>query len=104
MFAHSLEKAGPESWQRLDDHLENVADGAAAFAAAFGAAEWGRAVGRLHDIGKHNPRFQQRLTGEYSGHADHKGTGARLLDGLGTGFGRIGAYCVAGHHGEWYEF
>jgi CRISPR-associated endonuclease/helicase Cas3 len=104
MYAHSLENAGPESWQTLEDHLRKVADKGAGFAGPFGAAEWARAIGRLHDVGKSNPLFQKRLTGEYNGHADHKGTGAKLLEALGTPFGRMGAYCVAGHHGGLPDF
>ncbi|MBG0791336.1 MAG: CRISPR-associated helicase Cas3' [Desulfovibrionaceae bacterium] len=99
LFAHTLEGEPPSRWQSLDDHLSAVSERAAQFAGTFGAQEWGRIIGLLHDVGKCNPQFQQRLTGEYTGHADHKGTGARLLHGLGTGFGRVGAFCVAGHHG-----
>ncbi|WP_207261449.1 CRISPR-associated helicase Cas3' [Desulfovibrio sp. Huiquan2017] len=104
MYAHSLADAGPESWQGLEEHLQNVADKASSFAAAFGAADWGRAVGQLHDVGKSNPRFQQRLLGEFNGHADHKGAGAKLLEALGSPFGRMAAYCVAGHHGGLPDF
>lgn len=99
LYAHTKNNAGPEYWQELTDHLRNVAGKAAEFSEPFGGAEWGRIVGNLHDIGKCNPLFQQRLTGEYGGHADHKGAGAGLLDGRGTMFGRMTAYCVAGHHG-----
>jgi CRISPR-associated endonuclease/helicase Cas3 len=104
MYAHSLEGKGPESWQRLEDHLRRVADKAGDFAGPFGAAEWARVLGAFHDIGKQNPRFQQRLTGENTGHADHKGAGARLFENLGTGFGRMAAYCIAGHHGGLPDF
>jgi len=99
VYAHTLDGAPQAEWQLLEEHLAAVEEWAARFSAVFGAAEWGRIIGRLHDIGKCNPRFQQRLTGENTRHADHKGAGAKLLDDLDTGFGRIGAYCVAGHHG-----
>ncbi|AMK12506.1 CRISPR-associated Cas3 family helicase [Pseudodesulfovibrio indicus] len=99
LYAHTQEGAPQSEWQLLSDHLAAVERLAARSSAAFGAGEWGRIIGRLHDIGKCNPKFQMRLTGESRKHADHKGLGASLLDGLGTGFGRIGAYCVAGHHG-----
>nr|WP_321513836.1 CRISPR-associated helicase Cas3' [uncultured Pseudodesulfovibrio sp.] len=98
IYAHTLENAESDAWQTLEEHLVNVADLAAAFSGPFHAAEWGRAVGLLHDIGKHRPEFQKRLTGESKNPADHKGTGARLFENLGTRFGLLGAYCVAGHH------
>lgn len=99
LYAHTKDNTDREEWQKLNEHLHNVAGQASEFAGIFNAEEWGRVVGLLHDIGKCNPLFQQRLTGEYSGHADHKGTGAKLLHDLGTVFGRMTAYCVAGHHG-----
>jgi CRISPR-associated endonuclease/helicase Cas3 len=104
LYAHTKDGESQEGWQGLDDHLQAVARLSEDHAARFQSGEWGRRLGLLHDIGKCNPDFQRRLTGENRGRADHKGTGARLLDGLGTGFGRIGAYCVAGHHGGLPDF
>ena len=40
------------NWQPLRDHLVNVADLAAKFAAPFGAAAEARLAGLLHDLGK----------------------------------------------------
>ncbi|MEF2231723.1 MAG: CRISPR-associated helicase Cas3', partial [Pseudodesulfovibrio sp.] len=97
-YAHTLENAEPDAWQTLEEHSEKVADLAACFSEPFKASAWGRAVGLLHDIGKHSPEFQKRLTGENGKAADHKGAGARLFEDLQSGFGRVGAYCIAGHH------
>ena len=104
LYAHTKDSAARDEWQELDDHLQAVARMAESHSAWFRSEEWGRLLGLLHDIGKCNPDFQARLTGENRKHADHKGTGARLLDGLGSGFGRIGSYCVAGHHGGLPDF
>jgi CRISPR-associated endonuclease/helicase Cas3 len=54
----------PESsgkWQPLAEHLRNVAELAAGFAAPFGATGEARVAGLLHDLGKYSARFQQRL-------------------------------------------
>ena len=99
LYAHTKDGAARDEWQGLDDHLQEVARLSEGHADRFRSGEWGRLFGLLHDIGKCNPDLQLRLTGENRRHADHKGTGTRLLDDLDTGFGRIGAYCVAGHHG-----
>jgi CRISPR-associated endonuclease/helicase Cas3 len=40
-YAHSLEGHPPEEWQRVEDHLKNVAEMAREFADAFGAGDWG---------------------------------------------------------------
>ena len=59
----------PESsgkWQPLADHLRNVADLAAGFAAPFGAADEARLSGLLHDMGKYRPEFQSYLKGQRS--------------------------------------
>ena len=36
-YAHSKEDQPPEEWQRLEEHLKNVAEMARLFADAFGA-------------------------------------------------------------------
>jgi CRISPR-associated endonuclease/helicase Cas3 len=60
-YAHSLTGEPPEKWQRLEDHLQNVARLAAQFAEPFGAEEWARAAGLWHDLGKYSAAFQKRL-------------------------------------------
>jgi CRISPR-associated endonuclease/helicase Cas3 len=65
--------------QPLAEHLKNVGEFAARFAAFFGAAEHGRLAGLLHDLGKAEEQFQSRITngtGEKQPHAHH---GAALL-------------------------
>lgn len=48
-------------WQLLSDHLRNVAELAANFAAPFNASAEARLAGLLHDLGKYATRFQSRL-------------------------------------------
>jgi|GEM_PF-3480570 len=67
-YAHTLEGRPPEDWEALEDHLHLVAEGkesgfsgAAGFADAFGAHEWGRLLGLWHDLGKYSPEFQAYL-------------------------------------------
>lgn len=80
--------------QSLEDHLNGTADLAGRFAAAFGAEDWGRTAGLLHDVGKSSAEFQARLRGGPK--VDHATAGAQIAQKLGLG---PVAFAVAGHHG-----
>ena len=94
-YAHS---ADGQPWQRLSVHLENTAERAATFLETVGLAEWGRAAGLLHDVGKYTDQFQARLEGSRR-RFDHSAPGAKLaIDRYGNLPGKMLAFCVAGHH------
>lgn len=112
MFAHTREGRPPTDWEPLEDHLRLVADGdgvlpgAAGFAAAFRAADWGRLVGLWHDLGKYSDEFQKRLlasTGqiaERAEHVDHATAGAQAaMQRFPAETWQLVAYCITGHHG-----
>ncbi len=85
--------------QTVSDHLYGTARRSAAFAADFGAAEFGRLAGQAHDIGKTSQAFQKRLAG--GERVDHATAGAiecAKADAL------MSACCVAGHHGGLADF
>lgn len=97
-WAHSAES--PADWQRLSDHLVQVA--ALARELAKGAApadtqlhELAYRVGLLHDYGKYTECFQQRINGE-NRRCPHAIHGAALI------YARLkagaGALAIAGHH------
>ena len=48
-------------WERLEDHLGNVAARARDFGSAFGAADWAYLGGLWHDLGKYRSSFQRYL-------------------------------------------
>ncbi len=98
-YAHTKENEPPKKWQPLEDHLESVADIASKCAAHFNASDWGKIVGRLHDIGKLKPAFQQKLIQNSSIHVDHKSVGAKIAYDLLSDPGKLLSYCIAGHHG-----
>ncbi len=97
-YAHSTPNTDKSDWQGLDAHLENVANLAATFAEAFGAHEWGKAAGLLHDAGKATAQFTQRLEGRPV-RVNHSICGARLAQEQGGMFGLLLSYAIAGHHG-----
>ena len=96
-FAHSTQREDKADWEELPAHLRGVARTAAGFAAKFDAADWGDAAGLLHDLGKYSLPFQGRLGGE-AGRVDHSTAGALEAEARCGEFGKLIAFCVAGHH------
>ena len=103
LYAHTFGDKGPESWQLLSDHLRNVSTLASAFAGELGYANWGRALGLLHDAGKVSQSFQDRLFGRTKAPFDHAALGGHVASEsfhvLGQAGGWLMAYAVVGHHG-----
>lgn len=97
-YAHSTESPDKADWQMLEEHLNNVAALAEEFGAVFGAGDWGRLAGLLHDAGKATAAFQRRLEGNPQ-RVDHSSFGARLAQQNVGRFGLLLSYLVAGHHG-----
>jgi CRISPR-associated endonuclease/helicase Cas3 len=101
IFAHSTDNPNGADWEPLAGHLTLVGTMAAGFARNFGADTLGDIAGRLHDIGKMSAAFQGYIRGNGALKGpDHATAGAREAARLygGKGFGRILAYCIAGHH------
>ena len=92
-FAHSRPDRPLTEWEPLEKHLDEVAQLAEEFAAAFDSSEWGRLVGLWHDLGKYRVDFQRRIRGE-SIQAPHAGAGAALAHGIAPPV----AFAIAGHH------
>ncbi len=97
-YAHSTDSADKSEWQSLGVHLQNVASLASGFAAVFGAGDWGRFAGLLHDAGKATAAFQRRLEGSAE-RVDHSTFGARLAREKAGPLGLLLSYAIAGHHG-----
>jgi CRISPR-associated endonuclease/helicase Cas3 len=110
-YAHSLEGKPPEEWQPLEEHLRNVAKLARSFADSFGAGDMAFVAGLLHDLGKYQEMFQQKLLIENDleahienapGKVDHSTVGALYAESeFGKGnnpFDLALAYLIAGHH------
>lgn len=108
-LAH-LRRVETGEWQfhRLEDHLRRTAELAAEFAAKFGAADWARFAGLLHDLGKFRPPFQWKIRRE-SGYdpeapstagtnTEHSIVGAIQAERTIGLAGRTVAYAIAGHH------
>ena len=95
-YAHSLEGRPQEEWQKLSEHLKNVANLAKQFAEPIGIRELAYLAGLLHDLGKYQPEFQKYLSeGGKRGSVPHSVWGA--------GFARIHkmdeiAFVIDGHH------
>lgn len=116
-YAHSKKDSAVEDWQLLEDHLQNVAETAAMFAASFGGEEWGEFIARYHDLGKFTKSFQAYLLKEndlpmgdlgpyYRSHNYHQWHGANLAFSSHKQLGKLAACLIGGHHGglqDWTE-
>ncbi|MCD8330927.1 MAG: CRISPR-associated helicase Cas3' [Oscillospiraceae bacterium] len=92
-IAHRTEDGRTQS---VKEHLEGTSAQAEAFAGVFGAAEWGRWVGLMHDIGKYSAPFQQRIHDpDHAPRTDHSTAGAQeaCKQSLAPAI-----YAIAGHH------
>ena len=95
-YAHSAESLPESQWQTLSNHLSQVGEMAAGFAAVFGAQEIACYTGELHDLGKYTPEFAARLRGGKS--VDHATAGAKIAVERWGAAGKLMAFCIAGHH------
>jgi CRISPR-associated endonuclease/helicase Cas3 len=97
-YAHSTDSSDKSDWQKLSEHLLNVAKLAEYFATSFNAGKWGKYAGMLHDAGKATDAFIARLEGKPQ-KVDHSTFGARLARDKTGKLGLILSYALAGHHG-----
>ena len=110
----------PEPWAHsgghlLTEHLQAVADSAAAFAkelrAGDASAPLARLAGRWHDLGKYRPGFQRYVRLAEDAHIEHRVAGRekthsaagalwamQRLNQPKLPYGHVLAYLIAGHH------
>ncbi|WP_295443303.1 CRISPR-associated endonuclease Cas3'' [uncultured Thiodictyon sp.] len=97
-YAHSVSGCPEEQWEPLARHLAEVEDGARRRGRRFGAEGLAGLAGRVHDLGKYGPDFQERLR-DPTKRADHSTAGAVwAFERLSPKWGRLIAHVVAGHH------
>lgn len=97
-YARSKENEPEANWQLLVNHCKNTATLAKNFADKFNGGEFAYILGLMHDIGKFSDEFQQKLRGKNL-RVDHSTAGAKEVYNIyGNAFGKLLAYCIAGHH------
>jgi CRISPR-associated endonuclease/helicase Cas3 len=102
-------RVGDGATHDLEDHLRAAALLAGRFAEVWGASETAALATLWHDLGKYAPEFQAMITandpeahleGVGQRRVNHSSAGALwAMERLrGSGFGRLLAYPIAGHH------
>lgn len=100
-YAHSNDD-DKSKWELLADHLNNVANKMHEFCNEFGFSELGKNAGYLHDIGKYQKSFQDKINGKNI-QVEHSICGAKESLNIFTKpcdilSRQIIAYAIAGHH------
>jgi len=101
LYAHSANAHGER--QLLVDHLRNVAELARDLASPFGGGDLASLAGLWHDVGKADPKWQERLIECEKGTrkrvgVDHKCAGVLLTENAG-GFAEWAGLLIHAHHG-----
>ena len=93
--AHIQEQSG--EIQTVKEHSENTAALCREFAVEP-MKDLLYIIGLMHDIGKYQPAFQQRINGKKI-KVEHSICGAQeIMRRYDNSIGRLMAYCIAGHH------
>lgn len=79
--------------------MENTANLAKQFGDSFNNGEYAYVCGLMHDIGKYSNEFQQKIIHNSKVRVDHSTAGAIEVNKNVNLFGKLLAYCIAGHHG-----
>lgn len=107
-YAHTKKGMPPDQWQLITEHADQTSVRAAEFARPFGSEACAKIAALLHDLGKYDARFQNKLYKENgftyphrvpSGKVNHSCAGAAFAEEkFGNNLGRTLAYLIAGHH------
>lgn len=100
-YAHSNDE-DKTKWEPLIDHSNNVSEKTSEFCNEFGFSEMGKNTGYLHDIGKYQNSFQDKINGKNI-QVEHSICGAKESFNIFTKpcdvlNRQIIAYAIAGHH------
>lgn len=85
--------------QSLKEHLENTANKSKQFGNSFNNGNYACICGLMHDLGKYSKDFQNKITDNSNIRVDHSTAGAIVINERIELFGKLLAYCIAGHHG-----
>ncbi|MDD4834133.1 MAG: CRISPR-associated helicase Cas3' [Lutispora sp.] len=85
--------------QSIKEHLEGTANRAKIFGESFNNGNYAYICGMMHDIGKYSEEFQNKIANDLNVKVDHSTAGAIEINKKINIFGKLLAYCIAGHHG-----
>ncbi|MEG0979441.1 MAG: CRISPR-associated helicase Cas3' [Oscillospiraceae bacterium] len=83
--------------QTILEHLEKTETLCRQFGDIFENGDFAAYCGKMHDIGKYSDAFQNRILNN-GPKCDHSTAGAKISFQTNMRFGKLAAYCIAGHH------
>ena len=96
-IAHLSEEKDEAGGQPVSEHLKKTSEYCKEYGDVFNNGRFAAECGLLHDLGKYSTEFQDRIK-KNGKKCDHSTAGARIAYQKSL-FGKLAAYCIAGHHG-----
>ena len=107
-IAHTPSQHNSDKWHTMEEHSSSVASLSSEYAKEFGMPSSGYLLGIVHDLGKHDPKFQSYLIDSFNWiegqdkpkSVPHKHTGALFVSNIESRVNFALSLPILGHHNQ----